>query len=165
MPLLPGCNWCSDGWLSNRAAGHPMSRGVGAPKRRENGRRAADCYAASKSRGWISSKLTVSRATHRSYISCIASQLSGARPRTFERRKAISGLMPLFPFSNRDSVEGETPRFDASWRELMPKGSRYTSRMNSPGCGGLCIVISDNPHNQVHRRYRPETRTSFANCR
>ncbi len=55
-------------------------------------------------------------------MSCIASQLSGVRPSTLESRRAISGLIPLSPFSTRDKVEGEPPRFTASWRELMLKG-------------------------------------------
>ena len=37
------------------------------------------------------------------------SQLSGERPSAIERRKAISGLIPLVPFKTRLSVDAATP--------------------------------------------------------
>jgi hypothetical protein len=89
---------------------------------------------------------------HRSCARCIASQLSGERPMHFERRSAIPALTLLLPVSTRLSVEGDTPSFDANSRPLMPLGSRYIEPMNSPGCGGLCIAISDSAGSRVRTR-------------
>ena len=50
----------------------------------------------------------------------MASQLSGERPKHLDKRKAISGLMPLLPVSTRFNVEGETPSLEASSRPVMP---------------------------------------------
>ena len=77
----------------------------------------------------------------------MASQLSGLRHSAFDRRKAISGEILLSPFNSLLSVEGDTLRLWATFLTLSPKGVIYTSLINSPGCGGLCIAISGNPHN------------------
>jgi len=50
----------------------------------------------------------------------MASQLSGERPRAFDRRNAISGLIPLTPLSTRLKEEAETPSFEASARQATP---------------------------------------------
>ncbi len=73
-------------------------------------------------------------------------QLSGVRPSTCDNLSAISGEMLLVPFNSLVKVEGETFRFFATFLELRAKGSRYTSRMNSPGWGGLYMLISGSPH-------------------
>jgi hypothetical protein len=46
----------------------------------------------------------------------IANQLSGLRPRVFERRKAISGVIPLFPLISLWKVEGDTFSLAATLR-------------------------------------------------
>jgi len=64
-------------------------------------------------------KSTLLRTRHKSYWSCIASQLSGDRPSAFDRRKAISGDTLLQPFNSRVRVDAETPRLCATLRTLM----------------------------------------------
>ena len=72
-------------------------------------------------------------------MSCMASQLSGDLPIAFDRRKAISGLTELRSRTTRAKVEAATPIFSANDLILMSNGSIYVTRINSPGCGGLCI--------------------------
>ncbi len=84
-------------------------------------------------------RLTCFRACQRSWASCIANQLSGVRPSAFDNRRAISGVTRLVPFRTRLSVDAATSKLCASSRPLTPLGSKYTSKMNSPGCGGLCM--------------------------
>lgn len=59
-------------------------------------------------------------ATQRSWLSCMASQLSGERPMALERRSAMSGVTRLVPLSTRLSVEAATSSLAASSRPLMP---------------------------------------------
>jgi hypothetical protein len=59
--------------------------------------------------------------------------------------------MLLSPFRRRFNVEGDTPRLSAIFLALIAEGVIYISRKNSPGCGGLCMAISDNPHNSIWR--------------
>ena len=47
-------------------------------------------------------------ARQRSWLYCIASQLSGERPRHFDNRNAISGLTPLAPVSALQRVQAES---------------------------------------------------------
>jgi len=82
------------------------------------------------------------------------SQLSGLRPMHLDRRKAISGLIELCPLMSREKVEGDTLSRKATLRGETPNGFKYTSLINSPGWGGLCIAISDNPHNLQYRHSR-----------
>ena len=77
----------------------------------------------------------------------MANQLSGDRPRALERRKAIYELILLFAFKMRLKVEGHTPSLKASCLPVISKGTRYTSLINSPGWGGLCMGISGSPRN------------------
>ena len=84
---------------------------------------------------------SVVRACQRSYLACMASQLSGVRPSAFDSRRAISGLTPLRPLSRRANVEAATFSFSDNSRPLTPCGSRYTPLINSPGCGGLCMLV------------------------
>jgi hypothetical protein len=76
----------------------------------------------------------------------MASQLSGLLPKTLERRSAISGDTLLSPLIKRVKVEGDIFRFVAAFLDVIPFGVRYRSLINSPGWGGLNIVISDSPH-------------------
>ena len=62
----------------------------------------------------------------------MASQLSGERPSVLESLKAISGEILLSVFISLLNVEGETNSFSATVRELILKGDKYTSLINSP---------------------------------
>src|SRR6266404_481564 len=107
-------------------------------------------HQAAVSRTFVTSRrLTRCFARHKSWLYCIASQLSGERPRALESRSAISGLTLLAPLRIRCNVEPATPSFAANSRALRLFGFRYTSVINSPGCGGLCIDISDSPRNHA----------------
>ena len=83
------------------------------------------------------------------------SQLSGLRPSTLDSRSAISGDTALLPFTTRLSVEAATPRCVTSVLQLIQCGSMWMDSINSPGWGGLCIFISDNPRNLRCKHYRP----------
>lgn len=67
----------------------------------------------------------------------MANPLSGDLPKVLDNRSAIFELTLLFPLINRLNVDGETLSFSAIVRSLISKGSKYTSLINSPGCGGL----------------------------
>src|SRR5579863_6858038 len=57
--------------------------------------------------------------------------------------------MPARPLSSADSVLRLTPKALAASVTVMPRDSRHSSRMISPGWGGLRILIrhlSDSPH-------------------
>ena len=71
----------------------------------------------------------------------MASQLSGDLPSALESRKAISGLTPLRPLSNLPRVEAATSNLSDNSLPVIPFGIRYTSETNSPGCGGLCMLV------------------------
>src|SRR5210317_1475609 len=80
-------------------------------------------------------------ACHKSYWDCWLSQLSGEVSNAIERRIAISGLIPALPLRMEDKVFRLTPRHSAALVTETPSGSRQSSRIISPGCGGLCINI------------------------
>src|ERR1700689_4378484 len=69
------------------------------------------------------------------------SQLSGDESKAIASRNAIEGLTPDLPFSSSDKALRVTPRPFAASVTGMHSGSRHSSRITSPGCGGLCIVI------------------------
>ena len=83
-------------------------------------------------------------------------------PSPFERRRAISGLTPLCPLISRRKVDGETPSFNAMLRRLRFRWVRNTSRMNSPGWGGLYIVINGSPRNPRRKPVHHQRKTQFA---
>ena len=82
-------------------------------------------------------------ACQRSKLCFMANQLSGERPIALGNRNAISGLTELRPETNRVKVDAAAPRLSDKDLILISKGSMSVSRINSPGCGGLCIAISD----------------------
>src|SRR6266403_6316247 len=81
-------------------------------------------------------------ACQRSYCICNRSQVSGLLPNAFDSRIAISGDTPLWPFSSSDKAFRVTPRPAAAAVTDKPRGFRHSSRMISPGCGGLCISVT-----------------------
>src|ERR1700692_582959 len=73
------------------------------------------------------------------------SQLSGDVSNAIASRIAIAGLTPDLPFSNSDNALRVTPRPLAATVTEMPSGWRHSSRITSPGCGGLYIAIAGTP--------------------
>ena len=92
-------------------------------------------------------------ACQRSYCTCWFSQLSGVVSKAMESLIAISGLMRVCPLRMLDSVVRLIPRAPAASVIDRPSGSRHNVFMISPGCGGLCICISDSPRNLLFRHY------------
>jgi hypothetical protein len=77
----------------------------------------------------------------RSYSICWAIQLWGVVSKAIESRRAISGDMPVWPFKSSDSAFRLTPSALAAPEIDRPSGFRQSSRIISPGCGGLCIIL------------------------
>jgi hypothetical protein len=59
-------------------------------------------------------------------------------PNACSSRIAISGEIPAWPLSSAGNPLGVTPRPFAASVTDRPSGSRHSSLMTSPGCGGLC---------------------------
>lgn len=76
-----------------------------------------------------------------SYRDCWLSQPSAEVSNAIERRTAISGLIPARPLSIALNVFRLTPRASAASVTDRPSGSRHSSLIISPGCGGLCMSI------------------------
>ena len=87
------------------------------------------------------------------------------RPSALDRRSAISGLTALRLATTRAKVDAATPRFSANDLMLMSNGLIYVSRINSPGCGGLCIAINDSPRSRSRGHPRRRTRMSASSSR
>src|SRR6185437_5888237 len=77
----------------------------------------------------------------RSYCACWTSQLSALPPKALDSRTAISGEIPLLPFTSSESVTRETPSAWAASVIVKPNGSMHSSRTKLPGCGGFFIGI------------------------
>src|SRR6056297_1049979 len=77
----------------------------------------------------------------RSYWLCWINQLSGLPPKAFDGRIAIWGEIPNRPFNRADRVFLETPSPLAASVTVNPNGSKQSSLITSPGCGGLCTTI------------------------
>src|SRR5216684_5672817 len=90
-------------------------------------------------------KEVVRRARHRSYCCCMLSQLSGVVPKATDNLRAIAGLTPEWPLRSSESALRVTPRALAASVTDISSGSRQSSRIISPGCGGLCIVMRHGP--------------------
>src|ERR1041385_17361 len=58
-------------------------------------------------------------------------------PKAFSIRSAISGDRDVFSFTRSESVARRTPSTSTPELTLRPCGSRISSRMNAPGCGGF----------------------------
>ena len=89
-------------------------------RHRVNCRTAATCYAALNLNLVTDFKSTSCFACHRSYWYCIASQLSGVRPRDLDRRSAIVGLIALWQLMILFIVDEDTPKLSANALTLVP---------------------------------------------
>jgi hypothetical protein len=73
-------------------------------------------------------------------------RFGGSQP-AFSSLIAISAVTPLWPFNNSDRVTRETPSHFAAAVTERSSGFRQSSRMISPGWGGLnisiCSLLSD----------------------
>src|ERR1700686_1393617 len=81
------------------------------------------------------------RTCARSYCACWTSQLSALPPKTLDKRTAISGDMPRFPFTSSESVFRETPSASAACVMVNSNGSMHSCRTTVPGCGGFFICM------------------------
>src|ERR1035438_4653732 len=75
---------------------------------------------------------------HRSYCCCKSSHMLGSVPKALDNRSAIAAVNDARPFSSRESVDRATRSFFAATQTCMEP---RCSRSNSPGWGGLYIVI------------------------
>src|SRR5229473_4637204 len=98
-------------------------------------------YAITKRRNLMRSTRTCAS----SYCACCVSQLSALPPNTFDKRTAISGEIPRFPFTSSDSVVRVTPSAAAACVIVSPNGSMHCRSTNPPGCGGLFIAMFQSP--------------------